>query len=71
MPKLRKKLQTKIEEAYHLLTPEQKDVWDLVMKSGLSQYQAASQLGISRNAVDRRLYWAKTKFRTVLKDYAN
>lgn len=56
------------QDAYSQLTDKQKEVWDLVMRQGLSEEQAAEKLETSRPAVQNRLRGAKAKFTNFIYD---
>lgn len=50
------------QEAYALLSPKQKQVWDLVMREQVSQEEAATRLGVDKRSVSDRLIRAEQKF---------
>jgi RNA polymerase sigma factor (sigma-70 family) len=57
-----------LDNAFDFLTPEQQQVWGLVMRQGLSLQEAAEQLGLSKSAVQSRLNKAKAKVVEHLRD---
>jgi RNA polymerase sigma factor (sigma-70 family) len=58
-----------LEEAFQHLTPEQQEVWELVMRQNYSLSEAAEALSLSRSAVQSRLTKAKARFTAYLRDY--
>lgn len=50
------------EKAFKSLTPKQQRVWNLYMRRGLSEYETAKVLNITRDAVHDRLNKARRRF---------
>ncbi len=57
-----------VEEAYLMLTDKQREVWDLHMRLGMSEYKTADTLKITRNAVHDRLNKARAAFKRNVKE---
>lgn len=56
----------KQKAAYEQLTEKQKEVWRLVMQDFYSEADVARKLGISREAVNKRLHGARESYKTYL-----
>jgi len=54
--------------AVRALTPKQKAVWKLVMQQYITEREAATMLGISRDAVHDRLNKARRSFTKFVKE---
>lgn len=63
--------QVLMEEAFQQLTPEQQEVWELVMRQNYSLSEAAEALSLSRSAVQSRLTKAKARFTAYLRENAD
>lgn len=60
-----------IDGAYARLSPAQRQVWDLVMREQVSQTEAGRRLGITQQAVEKRLRSAKAAFTNYLREHSN
>lgn len=57
------------QAAYESLTGKQKEVWQLVMRDQVSQTEAGRRLGISQQAIEKHLRYAKVAFTNYLRDH--
>ena len=54
------------QEAYNNLTNKQKLVWDAVMERGISEYDTAKELGLTRDIVHDRINKARKRYKKYL-----
>ncbi len=55
--------------AFNSLTHKQRNVWQLHMRDGKSEYETAKMLKISRDAVHDRLNKARKRYKKFIKDH--
>lgn len=60
-----------MQEAFDQLTPKQQEVWTLVMREQVSQTDAATKLGVTRETLKTHLSRAKLKFTDYLRSQSS